>query len=313
MFLKYPSIKNHYQGRSIDSWLKMYPALATESYVILEKIHGANFQIVFTPCSPLTFCSRTQVIPENESFNGYKTVVERMWEDGLSNLQMYADATNENVRIFGELFGNGIQKGVDYGDEKRYLIFGMMINDQWLSFHEMKDFLGDFSLDHYIVPVLGYTISLSLALSFNTDLNSSLNNIGDNIIEGVVIMPYDKVYVTSTGSVFSLKKKNDKFKEKAHAKKIVLTPEEKYSEATLTLASEYRSYLTENRVCGIFSKYGKIESKADMGRYIKLVLDDAKEDFLCDFDVKLDELGKDDVKFIFNGGRDVALILNTYL
>ena len=42
MFKKFPSIENHYQQKNIDYWLRLYPELKDEDYVITEKLDGAN-------------------------------------------------------------------------------------------------------------------------------------------------------------------------------------------------------------------------------------------------------------------------------
>ena len=42
----------------------------------------------------------------------------------------------------------------------------------------------------------------------------------------------------------------------------------------------WSGYINENRLADLFSKYGEIQSNAEIGKYIKLMLEDAKEDFL---------------------------------
>jgi hypothetical protein len=85
-----------------------------------------------------------------------------------------------------------------------------------------------------------------------------------------------------------------------------------YSDKVNELKTIFNEYLNENRVLSVFSKEGEIENTSDIGKYIKLVLDDAKEDFFKDgysfkgFDQK-------EVKYILNGSKHIVKILQNYL
>ena len=111
-------------------------------------------------------------------------------------------------------------------------------------------------------------------------------------------------------SRFLVKKKSEKFKEKESTKK--LKPKEDLSSEVVNLMLEFKSYINDNRMLSAFSKEGPIERPQEMGKYIKLIIEDAKEDFLKD-NVVPDSLSEKEQKLIFNVGGLVADKLKKYL
>jgi len=107
---------------------------------------------------------------------------------------------------------------------------------------------------------------------------------GENLMEGMVVKPYGKLLMDRNGSPFYFKVKNEKFKERQKAVKIPI----QISNEALALRLLFEGYLTENRIQSVFSKFGKIENKSDLGKYLSLVVQDAKEDFYKDHEVILD-------------------------
>lgn len=306
-FKKYPSIENHYYDREIKNWLHYNPELEDETYIIQEKIHGSNFQILITP-DDIKFASRKQMLDSLDGFFNANKIMESI-SDELDKLIRYSRNFNFNIRVYGEIYGKGIQKGVYYGEEKGFKIFDMEIDDELLSQESLALILDYLGILHLFVPVLGVIKSLHEALKFDTEKNSTLSDKEDNIMEGVVIKPYYNVYQNPQGSVFYIKKKNDAFKEKQKEKRRVTDPSEGFSEEVNFLAKEFKDYLTENRVHGIFSKDGKIADKTQIGKYVRLVIDDAIEDIVKDFELNLDNFTKQERKFIFNGGQIVSKLL----
>jgi len=150
---------------------------------------------------------------------------------------------------------------------------------------------------------------LESALAFDTKFNSWVLGKPDNLCEGVVIQPRDKVYYDRHGeSPFILKKKNAEFKEKEQAKKVRVVDTE-----VERLNAEFASYVTDNRLQAVFSKEGEIESPKQIGSYIKLVMEDAKVDFLKDFEGDVAATSKAQQKQIFNVSKTIAGMLKTYL
>ena len=206
-FIKYPSIENHYQRKHINKWLDRNPELETVRYIISEKIHGGNMIISITKDN-VEYGRRNAFLKPDEKFFDYLTVMSK-YLDFITAVQKWCQSDTTCIRVYGELFGSNIQKGVDYGKDKQYRIFDIYIDDNRLSPKDTIDFLSRLEHSDMYVPIIAIVDSLSEALEYNCEFDSKILNKDNNICEGIVIKPYEKVYVTELGSVSSLKKKNE--------------------------------------------------------------------------------------------------------
>ena len=305
MFKKYHSIENHYRDKFINQFLIDCPKLKDAEFIIQEKIHGANIQFIFEPNEEFKVGKRTSVILEDEKFYNIQSVIPD-YKDLIESLQEDANEMECTINLYGELFGPGIQKGVDYGDKKQIRFFDMTINGVLQSQYLLYSYIDD----EFIVPTIKKVNGLQEALDVNIEIPSLINPVDGNIMEGVVIKPYSMIYRNDHNEIFMIKKKNEKFIEKMTSKKE--RKPIKISEETFKLREEFSKYINKNRVDGIFSKHGEIDKPKDIGKYIGLVIKDAIEDFEKDFEeVKL--LDKKDTKFIYNSAKDIVKILNGYL
>lgn len=304
-FTKWPSIENSYQAKNINFWLERYPELNHVTYVITEKIHGSNFQWYFQSDQPIMAGSRNGWINLDGSFQGV-TIAELMATEApiLTSFQNLANSTGNTYRLFGELFGGNIQKGVDYGNDKRLLYFGLMVNDVLQPFRTLiTEYV---NIMEKLVPVVDFVEGLAAALAFSPYFDSKILNVPGNIVEGVVIMPYAKVYHIEGGSTFGLKHKNKEFAEIAHAPKPTIT-----NDKVTQLNLEFRAYITENRLQSVFSQNGMIEKPAQIGQYIQLLIEDARVDFLKAFDVS--DLDKHETRQVFNVGSMAVELIKAHL
>lgn len=303
--VKWTEIENHYRNKHIEKAVSFYPELLNERYVISEKVDGSNFQWALSPDGTVRCASRNNYLDMNGSFQGAN--IQSLYQAHnylLSELLSDAMYTGKEIRLYGELFGQGIQKRVDYGPQKRLVYFGLMIDNEWQSFATLEYMLGSRGCSDLLVPVLQIADGLQEALDFDTEFDSLLNDKQDNLTEGVVIQPYAKVYLDGNGSPFILKKKNEKFGEKQKTERI-------FDMEVMTLNAEFESYITENRLLAVFSKEGRIQSPKEIGKYIKLLLADAQDDFLKDNDIS--HLDKQQQKDVFNVGSLIANMLKSYL
>jgi len=307
IFKHWVEIENSYREQYITEFVNQYPELKHETFVITEKIHGSNMQWYFRPNEAMMVGSRNNFLSTTGSFQGVQIadLIEAQ-RDLLASVQALADRTCATVRLFGELFGRGIQKGVEYGPEKRILYFGMMLNDVLIPFAELVRTIPV----AYLVPMVGIVAGLETALGFDTQFNSMIMGIPDNICEGVVIQPHTKVYLDAYGSPFILKKKNPEFGEKKQAQKQPRAGEDSEVER---LKAEFLSYITENRLESVFSKYGRITSPGQIGDYIRLLLADARGEFLKDFGPDFAALSKAQQKSVCNVGNTIVDMLKSYL
>lgn len=304
-FKKWCSIENSYRKKHIAWYLETFPELLKETYVITEKIHGSNFQWLIQPNKPIQAGSRNMYLDIDGSFQGASIAnLLDAHAELLRSLQYEADDSKLTFRLFGELFGKGIGKGVDYGEAKRLLYFGLMINDVLIPFERLEEFIPYKDT----VPVIDTVAGLDKAMSFATELNTALSDKEDNLCEGVVIQPYGKVYQAGARSPFMLKKKNQAFEEKTSAKTPVVVPSE-----VQRLNAEFVSYITDNRLQSVFSKHGEIAEPKQIGGYIRLVLDDAKADFIKDHGDAFGSMPPKEQKAILNVGSCVANMLKGYL
>jgi Rnl2 family RNA ligase len=316
MFKKYPSIDNHYQEKAIQRWVSMYPSLLTERYAVSEKIHGTNVQLVFDR-GQLSVASRNRVLDPDENFFNVRGVVKAdPWPTVCEMFLEYTRRRDCVVNLYGELFGPGIQKGVDYGPEKRILLFDMAEDGYLLPQKNFLTAMLTFGIIDLAVRPMQICGGIEAALAFNCDLPSTLRepehfpSAGEylaNVMEGVVIKPYEHVYISPVGETFLIKKKNKAFAEKAERPRRE-RKEREGNPVVDSLREEFLRYITEARVENVFSRHGVIEEHSQIGDYIKLVIEDAKEEFLKETDVP-EELEAKDLKQVYNVGKAIVPIL----
>lgn len=276
LFKKFPSLTNIEHEKDIRWWLDNFPTLKNEKFIVREKLDGANVQILFMPDGSRKVGRRTDWLKENEKFYNVHDAIDK--SAALINaLASHATEINRPVRGYFELYGPGINRRVNYGNDGLKLsILDMSIffdEDRLVSQYELSEFLNR-KVGHCsdMAPLLFFG-KFEEAIKFNCDFNSRIMYMTDNQAEGTVIQPLNNVYFNARGERFIIKKKNAKFNERA---KIKTT---KFTEATES-QKLFASYVNENRILSVFSKHGTINSVKQLGDYIKLVIEDAKEDFI---------------------------------
>ena len=316
MHKKYPSLTNHYQNKDINYFINAFGDEMKEvTWGIYEKIHGANFSILFLDNEKPRWFSRNQEVTGSNFYN-CEELIEDFAYNKLKSLQDVVDVSKHqgySLRLFGELYGPGIQKGVDYGSERRIKFYDLMIQDRLVPQRIFENFMVDAGLGKYLVPSFGRVPTFQDALEFDTRIDSQLSTKTDNIIEGIVIKPYEKVFVDHNGSVFYIKKKNEEFKEKQKVKKI--KTETQYTEEVNKWREEFLAYINKNRAESVFSKEGEIMSFKEIGKYIPLIHKDALEDFNKDHadDFIVNDFTKSERKYIFNSSKVIVELLKEYL
>lgn len=296
-FIKWAKIKNTSQQSNMERFVNFYPELMQETYVVTEKIHGANIQLCVNPLGEIRWGSRNQWIA-NEFFNVQLSDLEDRYAEVIDILKELADTTQTDVRLYGELFGGNIQKGINYGNDKRVLFFGLCIGQTLQPFAVLVEMIPE----EYIVPVLVWEGSFEFAMNVNTKFDTRLNNIGDNETEGVVIQPLYRVYTNEHGDPFIVKSKNDWITErKVPREKIRMLDGDLQEAKTL-----FDSYVTKERLNSVISQNGPLTEMKQIGEYIKLTIQDAKEDFLDENPTALDKIGKSKHRFVYNSSKKVA-------
>ena len=308
-FKKYPSIENSYQEKFINKVLCDIPALEICRYILQEKIHGSNFQVCISKDGSIRYGKRSSFLEETTSFYGYQEVVHNM----ISVFEKIRNNTvlpyNNSITLYGELFGSNIQKGVNYGKEKRILFYDVSVDEQLQPPILLQHLFSNTGLEECLVPTIDIVRGLKNAVEYNVEFDSKILGIKDNICEGVVIKPYNNVWFWGK-NLFYLKKKNDRFMEKQKQKK----NKQEFSNTVMGLNRQFIGYCNENRINSVFSKEGPIQDVKDIGKYIKLVQEDAKEDFMKDHGSKLDVItDKKQLNRIFNAGHYIVKYLRKYV
>lgn len=312
-FKRYPSIENHYREKFITMIRDFHSEIDDLCYVVTEKLHGANIQIYFEKGKEFKYGKRSSFINPDEKFFDIHNTINK-YRGLLDDIQFHIDTSSdiESVRLFGEYIAPGINKGVNYGKEHQLFFFDVYINGDLQNQASFSKFCADFNIPQ--VPFLGKFDSLKEAMDFDVVKNSTIiETEEENIMEGVVIKPYYRVLRTFQGSVFYLKKKNEKFLEESRKPKHIKTPVELTEDDILVnqFNAEFKTYLTDNRLQNVFSKHGEITEPNQIGDYLKLFIADAREDFLKDHE--LPGFDKTQLRKLFNAGSIPFGLIKKYL
>jgi len=267
-------------------------------FIAREKLDGTNIQLYLTPNQEMCVGKRTQFLTKGESFFDIWTTLTR-YSNTINSLQSWCNSNNKTLRVFGELYGPGINGRIDYGMEKQICFFDAEIDDVLLTQVELEDFLAELDLFN----MLPKEIKLgTLEGCLNCDVDSGIK------MEGIVIKPYEYNFY-SQRERFIIKKKSKAFADKEGSAPVI--KELKYSDEIYSIQRQFKSYITKNRVLDVCSKHGMITEMNQLGTYINYVLDDAREDFLKDFpEIKEKQFSKEDEKFIYSAGHLIVNILN---
>lgn len=322
-FVKYPSIENSYRDKYLRYMKEKYPDLERESFVLQEKVDGANFQTFITK-DVVVHSKRNSVLNPGDKFYGWEEVVRSYGELYKLVQQGMISDNIETVRLYGELYGGGIQNRVAYSETKNICYYDLCIKwpgecqERFVDARFFRSFMDGFSEKLKMPPIsirvpeheLSFGLKDALNVSLERDTLLSDGTIdGDKQIKGYVIKPWENVYLDGNGSPFRLKMKNEKFMDGGSPKKL---PKElpEHIKAGRDVFSEY---LNENRVKDYFSKNGEIQSDKQIGEYLSGITKDAISDLRKDWG-GFDESSKDEQKQITRIAGNVLMpILRKYL
>lgn len=255
-------------------------------WVVTEKVHGANFSFVYENGN-LKFAKRKEFIDWKDDFFGFQLVVSEQ-EDKLLRLFETLSSQVEGTRyiVYGELFGGkyphpdvmppddvqAIQTGVYYSPTINFCAFDIGIETDgvsskyYLDYDRATNLFSEFGI-LYAKPL--FIGKLSDALNFNLRINSSipkelgLPELKENLIEGVVVKPYNQTDFDTLGSRPIIKLKNPEFdeEEKFHeAEKWNFIPSVTSKTAELSfIMDDLRNYITVNRLKSAVSKIGAMD------------------------------------------------------
>ncbi|MGY3795704.1 RNA ligase family protein [Aquimarina sp. 433] len=297
------------------------------SWVVTEKVHGANFSFIYDQ-STLKYAKRKDYLSWNDDFFGFQLIVNKL-EDNL--LQLFEDLSTlikgSKYIIYGELFGGkyphpdiepdsnvqAIQTGVYYSPTIDFCAFDIAIeingsnSKYYLDYESSVSFFEKYEI-FYAKPLL--VGKFGEALNFDTRINSAipkqlnLPELKENLIEGVVIKPFNQIDNKSIPFRPIIKLKNKEFDEekKFHqAEKWTYIPNISSKTEDLSfILNELRNYITVNRLESAISKIGALDFTNE-----QRIIDIKNEfflDTLVDFNENnknlLEELSDDEKKWI---------------
>jgi len=225
-FIKYQTIENHYNGRYLKN-IKEYIPLESQ-WIILEKIHGANFSII-TNGDDIICCKRTGILKNDEIFFNYQKIIKKYKNDIIEIFQQikinYCDV--KEIQIYGEIFGGKyfdkkikmcVQKEIQYHPDIEFMIYDIRINvnekNMYLNYNDLIEIVCKTNLK--FIPILfqgTFEDTLNYDVNFITIIPRlfGLPNMDNNFAEGIIIKPLLPIIINEHNII--IKKKNEKFSE----------------------------------------------------------------------------------------------------
>lgn len=272
--LKYPSIENHFnvnKSRKIMAWIG-------KTFYATEKIHGSNLQIKLTPDDTGYFSRNRELDNENPFYT--RLIGASNTPVIIETAKKYMQDNNlEEVYIFGELYGAGIQNmryEENLNNTQQFRVFDTFIvkdgNMRTLSQSEFYT-LFDQSLR---VPDMNITGTLKELISNELNTNSKLGG----KTEGLVYKPVESQNLElQDGSILNyiaVKHKTEEFTE------IKAMPKEKKEmcDADIKFIEDISRYFTMPRLESLISKLAIELDIRNLSQIIPAYLNDVKEDYL---------------------------------
>lgn len=279
-------------------------------WVVTEKVHGANFSFIYEK-GTLKFAKRKEYLKWTDDFFGFQLVVNKL-EDAILRLfeQLSNEIIGEKYIVYGELFGGkyphpevnvikglyAIQTGVYYTPAIEFCAFDIAIETNgsdskyYLDYETSLAYFKQFGIFHAKPLFIG---KFTEAMNFNIRMNSTipkefqLPELQDNLIEGVVIKPFNQIDQSTLLSRPIVKLKNAEFDEedKFHeAEKWSFVPDISSKTEDLSfIVAELRNYVTQNRLESAVSKIGPLD------RSNTLRVSEIKTEFLDDVLIDFNE------------------------
>ena len=259
-FSQYSSIENSYRDKEVEQ-VRLHGFDKVE-WVATEKVHGANFSL---------WPMDGQVRPGKRSslsygsFYGCQALVECLTPAIL----------DLGHAVYGEIFGAGIQKGVDYGG-KRFAAFDIWTGENFLDYDDFVALCDKFDIERCHEIARGnFDDLLAIDPAFPTKMSVVEGCV--DIAEGFVLKPIKAVRF-GNGSRVILKKKSPNFSEQSRGPRVkvdvVLT------ESQQELLDKAASYVTMAKLDCVLSKLADPKFPEVLGAMLQDIYE---------------ELGKDDI------------------
>ena len=305
--LKYASIVNSSE-RVVASLWNQYKTI---DFIVQHKYDGANFQIIFNRVTraddgkedivEIKYASRNMLLSvekDGERFFNFGQVIKK-YQHQFDNISKYLllNRQYKQINLFGELYGNGVQKRVKYFEEagrKELIFFDVCFDGCFASQKELEKWANEMNIPLAETFMKGpfdkcqqFDVSARFTRTTITAVRSLREHDGElpvgispapSQIEGVVLKPYDKVdNINEHLRPYYIKIKQVGFEE-INKKCKQDTAEKQQQAVTGVDLTKFELYLTSNRVKNVLSKQvWTLNQMYDLGLEILL---DAFEDYV---------------------------------
>lgn len=287
-FKKFSSLENTYRTNLTEKVAE--EGIPTGYWIVTEKVDGANFSF-WCDGEQVKVASRNQFV--DGTFYGCQEVIDEI----APKILAFCSDNDTQIVIYGELYGDGIQKRVNYG-KKSFVAFDVHCANS--NNPVDKEFAIDLCerIGIPFAPVL-LRGNFEECLAVNNTFKSLLTPEGydgANIAEGVVIEPVTPAWFRNGSRVY-FKNKSEKFSEKKEKQKVKVSEELSLSEASQSVLHNLTSYVTESRVVSVISKIGKVDTK-DFQRILGLTVQDAIEEYEKDTEANVKDICGEEWKVV---------------
>ncbi len=155
---------------------------------VTEKIDGTNIRVMLSETGEVSFGGRTAAAQIPADLVQY--LIRTFQEDMLKAVLWLNPDEPVSAILYGEGYGPGIQKGGSYRPDKAFILYDVLIGDQWwLNREAVDEIAGKLGID--TVPYLGRMTLEQIVESVRRPFPSKL---GTAIAEGIVARPIETLF-----------------------------------------------------------------------------------------------------------------------
>jgi len=285
-----------------------YRALKKVSWVVTEKIHGANFCVI-TDGKEVSFAKRKELLSPEEDFFGFYYIKDQLTEQALNiyKILFSKDSRILSVSIYGELFGGeyphpeikgnpqlqAIQTGVYYTNAIAYAAFDIALQYPAPQHRVYLDYDASIKLFQQVGMFYAHPLFIgkySEALAYNIEFPSTIPALlglpplpSPNKAEGLVIKPIKTISIdTPKGKIRPIiKRKISEFAEDSRYHQAQKWTQRDYHSTTSEAEQQMLSLVTPTRINNVISKLGRVSKNNPKTKQqlTELLIEDVLESF----------------------------------
>lgn len=285
--VKFPSIEQYKNTvKSVQKYMlaKGIDSYEPVQYLGVEKLHGTNASFNKDVDGNYCFQSRERVLSIQSDNAGFC-----IWgEKNIDAFKELADLfSKQNVIIYGEWAGTGIQKGVALNQlPKRFYVFAVKVDDRWLALEKVQFAFTKFNHDEIklisnIVTPFSITIDFAKPQDYVEQLESLTKQVEEKsplalyygvegVGEGIVWTPVDEDKLQVSDLWFKVKGEKHSISKTTTGAKTSAVDLTGYAEAVETFVTEAR---LERGLVALQEMGKELDVKAT-GDFIRWIMND---------------------------------------